>query len=160
MQSKKLPTELNIMDPKSVKTIRASSPQSPQPTLFPTDPKPEATTPERETPPTPLSVGAFPVKKPASAIVVTPSGKPAKTRVIVKFDVGFNNHLTIRGKGANLSWDKGIPLVNVKRDEWIWETETPFANCEFKVLINDNAYEVGENHSIKCGASFQYTPIF
>lgn len=83
-----------------------------------------------------------------------------KTRVIVKFDTGFSNQLHIRGKGANLSWDKGIPLKNVKADEWVWETDVPFTTCEFKVLINDKHYETGENHPLHAGANVLYTPRF
>ena len=86
--------------------------------------------------------------------------KGPKTRIVVRYNVGFDNHLTLRGKGANLSWDKGTPLKNVKHDEWLWETETSFNTCEFKVLINDSHYEIGENHPISCGASIQYTPKF
>ena len=84
----------------------------------------------------------------------------AKTRVVVKYDVGFSNHLTIRGNGANLSWDRGQPLKNIQKDEWIWETDQPFHSCEFKVLLNDSAYEVGGNHSLHPGASLTYTPHF
>lgn len=86
--------------------------------------------------------------------------KGPKTRVVIKHDVGFNNFLTLRGKGGGLSWEKGTSLTNVKHDEWVWETETSFTTCEFKVLINDSHYEIGENHPISCGASFQYTPQF
>lgn len=84
----------------------------------------------------------------------------AKTRVTIKFDVGFPNQLYIRGKGANLSWDKGQPLLNIKADEWLWETEAPFTQCEFKILINDRVYENGENHQIHSGSSIVYTPHF
>lgn len=83
-----------------------------------------------------------------------------KTRVIIKFDSGFGNLLTIRGKGANLSWDRGISLHNSKSDEWVWETTTPFNTCEFKILINDSIYELGENHILNCGTTIQYTPKF
>lgn len=86
--------------------------------------------------------------------------KGPKTRIVVRYNVGFNNFLSIRGKGPGLSWDKGVHLKNVKHDEWLWETETPFNTCEFKVLINDSHYEIGENHPISCGASVQYTPQF
>lgn len=86
--------------------------------------------------------------------------KAPKTRIIVHYNVGFNNFLSLRGKGANLSWDKGIVLKNLKSDEWIFEIETSFNTCEFKVLINDSQYEIGENHLISCGASVQYTPKF
>lgn len=83
-----------------------------------------------------------------------------KTRITVKYDVGFNNHLFIRGKGAGLSWEKGIPLKNVKADEWVWESDAPFNQGEFKILINDKHYETGENHQLPHGASITYTPHF
>jgi hypothetical protein len=84
----------------------------------------------------------------------------AKTRITVKYDVGFNNQLYIRGKGANLSWDKGQPLKNVKPDEWVWETDAHFTNCEFKILINDRVYENGDNHHLNAGSNLLYTPHF
>lgn len=105
--------------------------------------------------------------QPATTVVKTSSSatksapKPGqKTRITVKHDVGYNNHISIRGSGANLSWDRGAPLKNVKSDEWVWETEVPFSSGEFKVLINDSHYETGENHPLKCGSSVQYTPKF
>lgn len=44
------------------------------------------------------------------------------TRVVIHCDVGFNNNIFIRGNGANLSWDKGIMLLNTRPDEWVWGT--------------------------------------
>lgn len=90
----------------------------------------------------------------------TEAKKGPKTRIVIRYDVGFHNTLSLRGKGANLSWDKGFLLKNIKPDEWVWETETLFNTCEFKVLINDHHYEIGENHPLSCGASIQYTPKF
>lgn len=84
----------------------------------------------------------------------------AKTKIVVRYDVGFQNSLTIRGKGANLTWDRGLPLKNIKHDEWVWETDAPFSHGEFKVLINDHHYEAGPNHLLNCGTSVQYTPKF
>jgi hypothetical protein len=98
---------------------------------------------------------AKPAAKPAPA-----PAKSSLTRVIVKCDVGFGNTLFIRGKGANLNWNKGISLKNIKADEWIWECNQPFSECEFKVLINDVQYEMGENHRVKQGSSVQLTPRF
>lgn len=86
--------------------------------------------------------------------------KKQKTSVTIHYDVGFGNALYLRGRGANLSWDKGVMLRNISNDEWIWETDTLFNNCEFKALINDNEYECGENHLIKSGEIIQYTPEF
>lgn len=86
--------------------------------------------------------------------------KSGTTRITIKYDVGFNNHMFIRGEGANLSWDKGTPLKNVKADEWVWETTQSFVNVHFKVLINDKVYEAGDNHHANYGSSLCYTPRF
>jgi hypothetical protein len=82
------------------------------------------------------------------------------TKVTIKYNVGFNNTVFIRGEGADLSWKKGKPLKNVNADEWVWETDKPFMNCEFKVLINDEKYEAGENHHLQNGSQVSYSPKF
>jgi hypothetical protein len=86
--------------------------------------------------------------------------RKGSTRVVVKCDVGFGNAVYIRGKGASLTWDRGVMLHNIKPDEWIWETDIPFSACEFKVLINDKQYELGENHPLTQGSNLQYVPKF
>lgn len=83
-----------------------------------------------------------------------------KTRVTAKYDVGFSNVLYIRGQGAGLNWDKGIPMKNLKADEWVWETDARFTTGEFKVLINDRIYEQGNNHPLKNGSNNQFSPRF
>lgn len=86
---------------------------------------------------------------------------PKRTKLIVKYDCGFNNSLYIRGQGAfGLSWNKGIPLKNSKPDEWIFETDIPFTQCEYKILINDEIYEGGPNHILTCGTTTQHSPQF
>src|SRR6476659_4110224 len=42
------------------------------------------------------------------------------TVIEARFDAGFGNGLFIRGEGADLSWDKGQPMVNVDQDVWRW----------------------------------------
>src|ERR1700722_11819346 len=82
------------------------------------------------------------------------------SRVVIRYDVGFNNNLFIRGSGANLSWDKGIAMQNIGPDEWAGETDKPFNSCEFKILINDSQYEQGDNHLLVFGDRLEYTPFF
>ena len=82
------------------------------------------------------------------------------TSITIKYDIGYNNQLFVRGKGADLGWDQGVKLTNVSSNEWVWETDSKFTTCEFKVLINDEHFEAGENHKVRCGASIQYTPSF
>lgn len=120
----------------------------------------------------------FPSKQKTSDSTKTPSTKQSQsitypseptqnvkksktsTKVTIKYDVGFSNNLYVRGKGANLSWDRGVPLKNTRADEWVWETDAPFSECDFKVLINDQNYEQGENHHINQGGQLTYTPNF
>lgn len=82
------------------------------------------------------------------------------SRIVIRYDVGFNNTIYLRGTGPNLGWDKGTLLKNTSPDEWVWETDLPFEVCEFKVLVNDKDYENGENHLMKCGSTISYTPKF
>lgn len=96
----------------------------------------------------------------ASTVDSATARKPTTTRLKVRCNCGFNNNLFIRGKGANLSWDKGSPLKNVRADEWIWETTVPFTQCEYKILINDKTYEQGENHHLRCGDAQEHSPRF
>ena len=101
---------------------------------------------------------ARPAVKKAPAKKAT-STKPT-TQIIIHFDVGFKNSVFIRGKGAKLSWAKGKVLKNTGRDTWVWETNSKFPHCEFKILINDKEYEAGENHWIQQGNRLEYTPDF
>lgn len=106
-----------------------------------------------------------PKTPPPQQTSVKPSSSPEehhgkKTRLLVKFDCGFNNWITIRGEGAGLNWQAGIPLKNIGNDEWAFETDLVFVNCEFKVLINDEIYESGPNHPLICGTSTQHIPYF
>ncbi len=83
------------------------------------------------------------------------------TRILVNFDCGFSNSLYLRGEGiSGLSWDKGIPLKNVKADQWIFETDKPFSKAQFKILLNDKQYEAGDNHKVDCGSNIAFIPKF
>ncbi len=100
-------------------------------------------------------------KDDASAKVIQKSGVDGTTKIIVKYDCGFSNNLFIRGEGiSSLSWNKGAPLKNVHSDEWVWETNRPFVQGEFKILINDQKFEDGENHKINNGSIVLCKPIF
>lgn len=84
-----------------------------------------------------------------------------KTKIIARFDCGFPNSLFIRGEGVStLSWDKGAQMKNISPNEWMWESDRPCSTVQFKVLINDNSFEQGENHSIAFGQAVEFTPKF
>ncbi len=73
----------------------------------------------------------------------------SRTRIVVHFDTGPGHHLYIRGQGAGLSWDRGLPMSNEGKDIWIWETKTNIPDdCQFKILIDDQRFEEGPNHQL------------
>lgn len=101
-------------------------------------------------------------RKPQPPSQKTPPSKQSGqgVRLTVKHDCGYSNTVFIRGKGASLSWEKGVPLKNVGPDEWVFEINEPFSLLEFKFLINDEIYESGENRRINQAGNFLYRPMF
>ncbi|MDR2664638.1 MAG: hypothetical protein LBB14_03925 [Puniceicoccales bacterium] len=81
---------------------------------------------------------------------------PASLRIVARANVGWGNWLAIRGRGAGLRWDRGIPLKNEGPDTWSWEGEGP---VECKLLLNDVLWERGENH-ICHGPRAEVSPNF
>lgn len=83
----------------------------------------------------------------------------SKTRVIVNVDLGFGNQLFIRGQGAELSWDQGLMLKNEAADRWVWDSPS-CDDIEFKLLINDQTWEYGNNHLQTAHTTATYEPQF
>lgn len=79
--------------------------------------------------------------------------------VIVKYDAGWGNSLTLRGEGPGLSWDAGTPLCCVNHAEWVWVAPTT-GMIAFKVLLNDRAWSHGENIVAAPGKTVTVTPTF
>jgi hypothetical protein len=95
----------------------------------------------------------------ATSVKVKPS--KTKTKIVAKFDCGFSNELFIRGEGISaLSWDKGTSMKNISPTEWMWESDRPCSTIQFKVLVNDNHFEQGENHTIAFGQEIEVIPKF
>ncbi|MDR2778788.1 MAG: hypothetical protein LBB16_00670 [Puniceicoccales bacterium] len=69
--------------------------------------------------------------------------------VTAEANIGFGNRLYIRGDGCGLSWDKGIAMKYINDDRWQWECKNAPSkiNFEFKVLINDEIWSMGENYT-------------
>ncbi len=104
---------------------------------------------------------ATPVKKKASAPAVkTSAAKPIMTIITAKIDIGFGNHLYLRGEGPGLSWDMGLPLDCVTDDQWriaLPETSKPIL---YKFLINDLTWSAGPDYITEPGKKVTLTPSF
>jgi len=82
------------------------------------------------------------------------------SKVYVKCDVGWGNTLFIRGEGASLNWDKGVPLTYVKTKKlWMFKSRST-KPIEFKVLINDERWSEGENFVLESGKTLEIEPTF
>lgn len=97
-------------------------------------------------------------------IKVAPAAAKAKTSpltiVHAKIDVGFGNALYIRGSGDGLSWDEGTLLECVDSTTWVWSTKKAGTNIEFKLLLNDEVWALGENQKVAPGHSIEVIPAF
>ncbi len=83
------------------------------------------------------------------------------TVVVAKYDVGYGNNLFIRGDSAGLSWDAGVLMKNVENDVWVWTTNEAIDGAvEFKFLLNDEGWCLGENMSAPAGETTTITPAF
>lgn len=104
-------------------------------------------------------------KKPAAPAKKTATRKaaPAKlklTRIVAHVDVGWGSQLYIRGEGAGLSWEQGIPMLCENDTEWHWVAETDVCPISFKFLIDDKIWANGENITINAGDVHISEPSF
>lgn len=77
-------------------------------------------------------------------------------------DVGFGNHLTVRGDTPPLDWNAtGWPLRSTASDTWeLVHTEWTTGPIEVKLLRNDSDWETGDNLTLTPGQTTTHTPIF
>jgi hypothetical protein len=98
----------------------------------------------------------------AKATTKAPAAEPKSatgtTQVVAQADVGFGNNLTIRGEGAGLKWNTGAAM-EYNNGAWSWQT-TSKDNFEFKVLLNDEVWQQGENLHAKAGTKVVFKPVF
>jgi len=114
-------------------------------------------------------------KSPTAPVAITASVAPvkaapvsAKTQIVTsaapitieaKIDVGFGNNLFVRGQGAGLSWERGIPLECV--DSKTWRLTVPAQDpLQFKLLINDTVWAKGEDVVATPGKRVEVIPAF
>lgn len=104
---------------------------------------------------------ARPATPARTAEVPVPTAAPALvTSITALIDIGFGNTLHIRGEGAGLSWDRGLPMECVADNEWrilLGESGRPLA---FKFLVNDLSWSVGPDYVAEAGSTLTLTPAF
>ena len=88
----------------------------------------------------------------------TSTSRP-KTTIEAKIDVGFGNNLFLRGQGAGLSWDRGIPLTCVDGKTWQWSGKAD-DKLTFKLLLNDSVWAKGADLVAAPGQKVEVAPAF
>lgn len=78
-----------------------------------------------------LSVDAFDAES-TSALSVD-----GATRLLVTAYIGIGNKLFLRGDGAGLSWERGVPLQFVSIGKWRWETNDATQPIQVRLYKND-----------------------
>jgi hypothetical protein len=81
------------------------------------------------------------------------------TMIKAKIDVGFGNNLFVRGQGAGLSWERGVPLTCVDGQTWQWSGKAE-DRLTFKLLLNDRVWAKGEDIVARPGQKVEVVPMF
>jgi hypothetical protein len=86
--------------------------------------------------------------------------KPVNTTIMARVDVGFGNALYLRGEGAGLTWDAGVPMQCIEDDLWRLVLGESARGYVFKFLVNDLTWSIGPDNTAANGASVTLTPEF
>lgn len=95
------------------------------------------------------------IRKKSSGQVEAPA-----TFISVRADIGFGNHLYIRGEGPGLSWTRGVAMDCIAADGWASTVKAATSPVIFKVLINDETWSKGNDYVVEPGQSVTVTPTF
>ncbi len=108
------------------------------------------------------SAAKAPAKKTTSPAKKKPavSKEPPATFISAKIDIGFGNHLYIRGEGPGLSWDHGVAMDCVGSDLWTISITKAVTPITFKLLVNDLSWNTGEDYVVQPGQSLTTAPSF
>ena len=103
-----------------------------------------------------------PAKQPAAPAKKKPAvaSEPPATFISAKIDIGFGNHLYLRGEGPGLSWDRGLAMDSVGANLWTSSVKNATAPVTFKVLVNDLTWNAGPDNVVQPGKSITITPTF
>ncbi len=109
----------------------------------------------------PAKKSAAPAKKSAApAKKNSAAAEPPSTFISAQIDIGFGNHLTLRGEGPGLSWDKGLVMDNVGHSLWTASISKAAKPVTFKVLVNDLTWSTGPDFVVEPGQSVTVYPSF
>jgi hypothetical protein len=108
----------------------------------------------------PAKKAATPAAAPAARRKSVEQPEAPATLISARVDIGFGNHLYLRGEGPGLSWDHGVAMDCIAADGWTSTLKGASAPVVFKVLINDLTWCAGNDYVVEPGQSVTVTPTF
>ena len=115
----------------------------------------------------PAAAKAAPKAAPAKKAAVAPAKKkpavaaePPATFISAQIDIGFGNHLSLRGEGPGLSWDKGVPMQFVSIGKWGWASHEAAAPVKCKLYKNDETAALSGEVTLEPGKHVELTALF
>lgn len=100
-----------------------------------------------------------PAKK-SAAPAKKKGGEPPATFISAQIDIGFGNHLYLRGDGPGLSWDHGVAMDCTGANLWTTSVKGATTPVTFKLLVNDITWSAGNDYVVAAGKSLTVTPTF
>ncbi len=88
------------------------------------------------------------------------TGEPPVTFITASINIGFGNHLYLRGEGPGLTWDHGIAMDCTGIGLWTASVKRATGPVVFKVLVNDLSWSSGNDFVVAPGQSVTITPSF
>ncbi len=101
------------------------------------------------------ATAAAPAKKKAKV-----ASEPPATFITARIDIGFGNHLFVRGTGPGLSWENGTAMECVGSGLWTVAIKNAVKPVTFKVLVNDLSWSAGPDFVAEAGQSVTISPSF
>ena len=102
------------------------------------------------------STGSEPAKEP-----IKPKSSPGgSTSVVANVMIGIGNKPYLRGEGAGLSWDEGVPMNFIEIGKWAWTPTRKNAALTVQVYRNDEEPDTGGKIEVKSGEEIEITPEF
>ncbi|MBS0649835.1 MAG: hypothetical protein JSR93_01615 [Verrucomicrobia bacterium] len=107
--------------------------------------------PEVKTPSTPVIE--------SSSIAASSQPIPLPTLITIQYPARLGEHLYIRGEGSGFTWGQKVPLISV--DANTWQLRQPMqGEFKFKILLNNEEWETGNDHPANGGDAVSATPVF
>jgi hypothetical protein len=85
---------------------------------------------------------------------------PAPVSLRVNAHVGEDDVLCLRGEGAGLNWQEGIPMSYEGENIWSWRASAVSHPISCRIYLNDEISAFGKDIEIRPGQSIEIAPQF